>query len=49
MTEDEVRVHYSGGRAEVRIGDRVLDVDRRDDDARTYTCPIELVSAALGC
>ena len=45
---DVVQVHYAAGRAEVRIGDRVLQVDRRDNDARDYTCPIELVSAALG-
>jgi len=43
-----VRVHYSDGRAEVRIGERVLPVDRRDNETRDYTCPIELVSAALG-
>jgi len=45
---DEVRVRYVGGLAEVRIGNRVLEVDRRDNDARAYTCPVELVSAALG-
>jgi hypothetical protein len=32
----------------VRIGERLLQVQRRDDDARIYTCPIELVTAALG-
>ena len=45
---DVVRVQYAAGQAEVHIGERVLHVERRDDDARTTTCPIELVSAALG-
>jgi hypothetical protein len=45
---DSVTVSYTEGHAEVRIGDRALQVDRRDDDARAYTCPIELVTAALG-
>jgi hypothetical protein len=45
---DEVQVRFVEGRAEVRVGDRALKVDRRDNNARTYTCPIELVSAALG-
>ena len=45
---DPVVVHYADGHAEVRIGDRTLDVDRRDDVSRANTCPIELVTAALG-
>ena len=45
---DVVHVSYDGDRAQVRIGTRALQVDRRDDDSRGYTCPIELVSAALG-
>jgi hypothetical protein len=45
---DPVVVRYTGGHAEVRIGDRTLDVDRRDDASRVHTCPIELVTAALG-
>jgi hypothetical protein len=49
MTDNNlVSVHYTSGRAQVRIGDRVLHVDRRDDADRAYTCPIELVTAALG-
>ena len=43
-----VSARYSAGHAEVRIGDRLLEVDRRDNDLRTRTCPIELVTAALG-
>lgn len=45
---DAVRVQYVDGRAEVRIGDRQLQVDRRDNETRDSTCPIELVAAALG-
>jgi len=45
---DAVEVRYDQGRAEVKIGDRTLKVDRRDNDAREATCPIELVTAALG-
>jgi hypothetical protein len=41
-------VRYASDHAEVQIGERVLQVDRRDNAARTYTCPIELVTAALG-
>jgi hypothetical protein len=47
-TGDVVSVRYSKGHARVQIGDRLLDVERRDDDARAHTCPIELVTAALG-
>ena len=43
-----VSARYSAGHAEVQIGDRLLEVDRRDNDLRTRTCPIELVTAALG-
>ena len=45
---DMVRVQYAAGQAQVRIGQRVLQVERRDDDQRSSSCPIELVSAALG-
>ena len=45
---NRVRVHYAAGQAEVQIGERVLQVERRDNDARTSVCPVELVSAALG-
>jgi hypothetical protein len=45
---DLVQVHYTDGRAEVQIGNRALQVERRDNDARDHTCPIELVSVSLG-
>jgi hypothetical protein len=45
---DPVIVHYTDGHAEVRIGERTLDVDQRDNLSRAHTCPIELVTAALG-
>jgi hypothetical protein len=45
---DPVIARYVDGRATVQIGERELAVDRRDDESRTYTCPIELVAAALG-
>jgi hypothetical protein len=48
MTGNTVRVRYTGTYAEVEIGDRKFGVDRRDDTTRAYTCPIELVAAALG-
>ena len=48
LSMDEVRVQLVDGLAEVRLGDRVLEVDRRDNDVRGASCPIELVSAALG-
>ena len=48
MAADFVRVRYADGGAEVRIGERLLQVQRRDNDTRTHTCPIELISAALG-
>jgi hypothetical protein len=43
-----VHARLSEGQAEIHIGERLLQVDRRDNDARTTTCPIELISAALG-
>jgi hypothetical protein len=43
-----VRVRYLDGHAEVHIGDRALQVERRDTNRRNNTCPIELVSSALG-
>jgi len=46
--QDIVTVRYLDGCAQVRIGEHALEVDRRDDKARTRTCPIELVTAALG-
>jgi len=50
MTEsgDVARARYVQGRAEVTIGSNAFDVERRDDERRAYTCPIELVTAALG-
>ena len=45
---DVVRVQYEAGQAQVWIGNRTLQVDRRDNDSRSYTCPIELISASLG-
>jgi hypothetical protein len=48
MAGDTVRVRLAGSGAEVQIGERRLQVERRDNDARTATCPVELVSAALG-
>ena len=43
-----VYVRYLDGEAHVRIGTRSLAVERRDDAGRTHTCPLELVTAALG-
>lgn len=48
MTGDTIQVRYTEGGAEVQIGERILQVQRRDNDARTNTCPVELVTAALG-
>ena len=45
---DIVRVQYAAGQAQVCIGQRTLQVERRDDDQRSSSCPVELVSAALG-
>jgi hypothetical protein len=48
MARDTVHVRYVGDGAEVRIGERLLHIQRRDNDARISTCPIELVTASLG-
>ena len=45
---DVVTVRYQDGHAKVRMGERVLEVDRRDNETRVHICPIELVTAALG-
>jgi hypothetical protein len=47
-TDSVVRVSYRSGHAKVCVGDRLLHVERRDDRDRSYSCPIELVTAALG-
>jgi hypothetical protein len=47
-TDSVVRALYRSGQAEVWVDDRLLLVERRDDQDRTYGCPIELVAAALG-
>jgi hypothetical protein len=48
MASDTVWVRYAEGGAEVQIGERLLRVQRRDNETRISTCPIELVTAALG-
>ena len=45
---DRIQVRYVDGHAVVRAGDRTIEVDRRDNEQRAATCPIELVTAALG-
>jgi hypothetical protein len=45
---ERVQVRYVDGRANVRIGERALTIDRRNDLSRADSCPIELVTAALG-
>ena len=45
---DLVRVSFLDGHAEVHIGQRALQVERRNEDNRSVTCPVELISAALG-
>jgi hypothetical protein len=46
-TDSVVRASYRSGHADVWAGDRLLHVERRDNQGRTYACPIELVTAAL--
>ena len=45
---DVVRVSYVDGEAEVQTEGRALRVSRRDDGSRVASCPVELVSVALG-
>lgn len=45
---EKVIVRTYKDHTKVQIGDRTLEVDRRDDLARENICPMELVSAALG-
>jgi len=45
---DIVRVSYTNGQAEARIGERTLIVAQRNDEDRSSECPLELVSVALG-
>ena len=46
--DEMLKVRYVDGHARVQVGDRVMEIDRRDSALRTKTCPIELVGAALG-
>jgi len=43
-----VVVEYKDGFANVLIGERKIEVARRDTTTLDYLCPVELVSAALG-
>jgi hypothetical protein len=45
--KDLVRARYVDGRAVIEMEGRTLQVDRRDDDTRIGSCPLELISAAL--
>ena len=47
-SSDVARVRYVQGRAEITIGSKTFDIERRDDEGRAHSCPIELVTAALG-
>ena len=42
-----VRVRYMEGCAKVQTADHTLEVRRRDKTGG-YTCPVDLVTAALG-
>ena len=49
MNDDHTTyVRLIDGRAEVQIGERTLNVSRRDIPDETYNCPVELLTAALG-
>ena len=44
---DLVSARYVDGRALIEMEGRDLLVERRDNDARLGSCPLELISAAL--
>ena len=44
---DVVSARYVDGRAVIDMEGRNLQVERRDDDTRIGSCPLELISAAL--
>jgi len=43
-----VIVEYKDGLANVLIGNRKIEVARRDADNRDTLCPVELISSSLG-
>jgi len=45
--KDTVVAHYVNNSAVIDMEGRGLQVDRRDDDTRIGSCPLELISAAL--
>ena len=45
--KDTVVAHYVNNGAAIDMEGRSLQVDRRDDDTRIGSCPLELISAAL--
>ncbi len=44
---DLVSARYVDGRALIEMGERNLQVERRDSDTRIGSCPLEMISAAL--
>ena len=46
--ENYTQVQLIDGRAEVRANGHHLTISRRDLPDELYTCPVELVAAALG-
>ncbi len=48
MKDDMTHVSLIAGRAEVRMGDSAFVVSRRDDRHDPASCPVELITAALG-
>jgi hypothetical protein len=44
---DAVSARYVAGRALIEMEGRSLQAERRDDDTRVGSCPLELISAAL--
>ena len=48
MSDEMTHVSLIAGRAEVRMGDRAFAVSRRDDRHDPVSCPVELITAALG-
>ena len=46
--KNSVLINFKDGRANVQLGDRKIEIARRDAHALDYLCPVEMISAALG-
>lgn len=48
VKQNSIVVNYRNGFANLILGNRKIEIARRDEGLLDYFCPVELISAALG-